>query len=76
MLAHAPAGSCSVFAEFGYDDEAGLEATIERVLAHVAAAGGDEAAGLAGIDDQVLRDIRDVPPRRARAHQRHHRPAA
>ena len=51
-------GSCSVFAEFGYDDEAGLEATIERVLAHVAAAGGDEAAGLAGIDDQVLRDIR------------------
>ena len=58
MLAHAPAGSCSVFAEFGYDDEAGLEATIERVLAQVAAAGGDEAAGLAGIDDQVLRDIR------------------
>jgi D-lactate dehydrogenase (cytochrome) len=28
------------------------------VLAHVAAAGGDEAAGLAGVDDQVLRDIR------------------
>jgi D-lactate dehydrogenase (cytochrome) len=58
VLAHAPAGSCSVFAEFGYDDEAGLESTIERVLAHVAAAGGDEAAGLAGIDDQVLKDIR------------------
>jgi D-lactate dehydrogenase (cytochrome) len=58
VLAHAPEGSCSVFAEFGYDDEAGLEATIERVLTHVAAAGGDEAAGLAGIDDQVLRDIR------------------
>lgn len=58
VLAHAPAQSCSVFAEFGYDDEAGLEATIERVVAHVAAAGGDEAAGLAGIDDQVLRDIR------------------
>ena len=58
VLAHAPAGSCSVFAEFGYDDEAGLEATVERVLAHVAAAGGDEAAGLAGIDDQALRDIR------------------
>jgi D-lactate dehydrogenase (cytochrome) len=58
VLAHAPAGSCSVFAEFGYDDEAGLETTIERVLTHVAAAGGDEAAGLAGIDDQVLRDIR------------------
>ncbi len=58
VLAHAPAGSCSLFAEFGYDDEAGLEATIERVLAHVAAAGGDEAAGLAGIDEQVLRDIR------------------
>ena len=58
VLAHAPAGSCSVFAEFGYDDEAALESTIERVLAHVAAAGGDEAAGLAGIDDQVLRDIR------------------
>ncbi len=58
VLAHAPAGSCSVFAEFGYDDEAGLEATIERVVAHVAAAGGDEAAGLAGIDEQVLRDIR------------------
>jgi D-lactate dehydrogenase (cytochrome) len=58
VLAHAPAGSCSIFAEFGYDDEAGLEATIERVLAHVAAVGGDEAAGLAGIDDQVLLDIR------------------
>ncbi len=58
VLANAPANSCSVFAEFGYDDEAGLEATIERVLEHVAAAGGDEAAGLAGIDDQVLRDIR------------------
>ena len=41
VLAHAPAGSCSVFAEFGYDDEAGLEITIERVLEHVAAAGGD-----------------------------------
>jgi len=58
VLSHAPAGSCSVFAEFGYDDEAGLEATIERVLAHVAAVGGDDAAGLAGIDDQVLLDIR------------------
>jgi D-lactate dehydrogenase (cytochrome) len=58
VLAHAPAGSCSVFAEVGYDDEAGLQAAIERVLAHVAAAGGDEAAGLAGVDDQVLRDIR------------------
>ena len=54
----APAGSCSVFAEFGYDDQAGLDATIERMLALVAAVGGDEAAGLAGIDDQVLRDIR------------------
>ncbi len=58
VLAHAPAGSCSVFAEFGYDDEAGLEVTVARVLAHVTAAGGDEAAGLAGIDDQALRDIR------------------
>lgn len=58
VLAHAPAGSCSVFAEFGYDDEAGLESTIERVVTHVAAAGGDEAAGLAGVDDQALRDIR------------------
>jgi D-lactate dehydrogenase (cytochrome) len=58
VLAHAPVGSCSVFAEFGYDDEAGLEDAIERVVAHVAAAGGDEEAGLAGIDDQVLRDIR------------------
>ena len=58
VLAHAPAGSCSVFAEFGCGDQAGLETTIERVLAHVAAVGGDEAAGLAGTDDQVLRDIR------------------
>ncbi|MEP7117006.1 MAG: FAD-binding oxidoreductase [Acidobacteriota bacterium] len=58
VLANAPAGSCSVFAEFGYDDDAGLEATIERVLGHVTTVGGDEAAGLAGIDDQVLRDIR------------------
>ena len=58
VLAHAPTGSCSVFAEFDYDDEAALDATIERVLGHVAAAGGDEAAGLAGIDDQALRDIR------------------
>ncbi|MEZ5417408.1 MAG: FAD-linked oxidase C-terminal domain-containing protein [Vicinamibacterales bacterium] len=58
VLAHAPAGSCSVFAEFGYGDEAGLDATVERVLAHVAAVGGDEAAGLAGTDEQVLHDIR------------------
>lgn len=58
VLAYAPPGSCSVFAEFGYDDEAGLETMVERVLAHVAAAGGDEAAGLAGTDDQVLHDIR------------------
>ena len=58
VLAHAPAGSCSVLAEFGYRDEAGLEATIERVLAHVAAVGGDAAAGLAGEDDRALRDIR------------------
>ena len=76
VLANAPAGSCSVFAEFGYDDEVALEATIERVLAHVAAAGGDEAAGLAGIDDQVLKRHPRLPPRRARAHQRHHCPAA
>jgi D-lactate dehydrogenase (cytochrome) len=58
VLAKAPAGSCSVFAEFGYDDEGGLEATIERVVEHVTAAGGDEEAGLAGIDEQVLKDIR------------------
>lgn len=58
VLAHAPIPSCSIFAEFGYDDEAGLEMTIERVLGHVATAGGDEAAGLAGVDEQVLRDIR------------------
>lgn len=58
VLAHAPTGSCSVFAEFGYDDEAGLESTIEGVLAHVAAVGGDESAGLAGVDDAVLKDIR------------------
>jgi D-lactate dehydrogenase (cytochrome) len=58
VLSHAPAGSCSVFAEFGYDDDAGLEATIARALAHVAAVGGDDAAGLAGIGDQVLVDIR------------------
>lgn len=58
VLAHAPAGSCSMFAEFGYDDDAGLDSTVERVLSHVAAVGGDEAAGLAGIDEQVLKDIR------------------
>ena len=58
VLAHAPAGSCSVFAEFGYHDEAALEAAIARVAGHVAAAGGDEAAGLAGVDDRVLHDIR------------------
>ncbi len=58
VLANVPAGSCSVFAEFGYDDEAGLEASVERVLAHVAAVGGDESAGLAGVDEQVLKDIR------------------
>jgi D-lactate dehydrogenase (cytochrome) len=58
VLAQAPPGSCSMFAEFGYDDEAGLDATIGRVLAHVATVGGDEAAGLAGVDDHVLRDIR------------------
>ncbi len=58
VLAQAPAGSCSVFAEFGYDDEAGLESTVERVLAHVAAVGGDESAGLAGVDEAVLKDIR------------------
>ena len=46
VLAHAPAGSCSVFAEFGYDDDAALEATIERVLAHVAAAGATRPPAL------------------------------
>lgn len=79
VLAHAPPGSCSIFAEFGYDDEAGLEATIEGVVAHVAAAGGDEAAGLAGVDDQVRRDIlafRHAVPERinatiARRRERH-----
>jgi D-lactate dehydrogenase (cytochrome) len=58
VLANAPPGSCSVFAEFGYDDDAGLETTIEAVLGHVAAAGGDDQAGLAGMDDQARRDIR------------------
>ena len=58
VLSHAPAGSCSVFGEFGYDDQPGLEVTVERVFGHVAAVGGDEAAGLAGTGDQVLRDIR------------------
>lgn len=58
VLANAPDGSCSVFAEFGYDDEAALEAAVERVLAHVADAGGDDAAGLAGLDEQAMKDIR------------------
>lgn len=58
VLANAPPGSCSVFAEFGYDDDTSLEATVERVLALVGDAGGDEAAGLAGMDDQTLNDIR------------------
>ncbi len=58
VLAAAPKDSCSVFAELGYDDEAGLELSIERVSAHVAACGGEEAHGLAGIDDQTLRDIK------------------
>jgi D-lactate dehydrogenase (cytochrome) len=58
VLAQAPPGSCSLFAEFGYDDDAQLESTIERVLALVAAVGGDESAGLAGVDEAVLKDIR------------------
>ncbi len=58
VLAQAPPGSCSLFAEFGYDDDAQLESTIERVLTHVAAVGGDESAGLAGVDEAVLKDIR------------------
>ena len=58
VLAHAPPASCSIFAEFACRGDAGLDATIERVAAHVAAAGGDEAAAVAGIDDRVLRDIR------------------
>jgi D-lactate dehydrogenase (cytochrome) len=58
VLAQAPPGSCSLFCEFGYDDDAQLESTIERVLTHVAAVGGDESAGLAGVDEAVLKDIR------------------
>jgi D-lactate dehydrogenase (cytochrome) len=70
VLASAPPGSCSVFAEFGYDESpgardsglgpraVGLEETVERVLGHVAAAGGDEEAGLAGVDEAARRDIR------------------
>lgn len=58
VLANAPPGSCSVFAEFGYHDETELETTVARVLKLVEAAGGDEAAGLAGLDDQTLQDIR------------------
>jgi D-lactate dehydrogenase (cytochrome) len=81
VLAGAPPDSCSVFAEFGYDDEAGLEATIEGVLAHVAAVGGDADAGLAGVEDQVLRDIRafrHAVPERINAliaQRREHHPA-
>jgi D-lactate dehydrogenase (cytochrome) len=81
VLSHAPAGSCSVFAEFGYDDERGLDAAIERVLAHVAAVGGDESCGLAGTDEQVLKDIRAfrhaVPERinATIAERRQHHPA-
>ncbi len=58
VLAVAPEGSCSVFAEFGYDDDAALDECIERVGAHVAACDGAEAHGLAGIDEQTLRDIK------------------
>ena len=58
VLANAPAGSCSIFAEFGYSGDDGLEPTIERVLMHVAAVGGDETAGVAGIDERALLDIR------------------
>ena len=58
VLAHAPARSCSVFAEFACADDTALEDAAERVLAHVADAGGDEAASLAGTDAQALEDIR------------------
>ena len=58
VLSLAPPDSCSIFAEFGYDDDAALGVAIDRVQHHVAAAGGTEDAGLAGIDEQALRDIR------------------
>jgi D-lactate dehydrogenase (cytochrome) len=58
VLSTAPAGSCSIFAEFGYADESRLEDTIERVLSHVKKVGGDGADGLAGTDDRVRQDIR------------------
>jgi D-lactate dehydrogenase (cytochrome) len=58
VLATAPADSCSVFAEFGCDDEDGLETTMARVLEHVSAVDGDPEAGLAGSGEAVLHDIR------------------
>ena len=58
VLAHAPAGSCSVFAEVAYNGKGELEEAIAEVLGLVTIAGGDDEAGLAGLDDQVLRDIR------------------
>jgi D-lactate dehydrogenase (cytochrome) len=58
VLQTAPPGSCSIFAEFGYQDESRLEGTVERVLSHVKKVGADENAGLAGTDDRVRQDIR------------------
>jgi D-lactate dehydrogenase (cytochrome) len=58
VLANAPAGSCSVFAEFGYDQGEGPDETIEEVLRLISVVGANDDEGLAGIDDQVLKDIR------------------
>ncbi|MGD9905957.1 MAG: FAD-binding oxidoreductase [Vicinamibacterales bacterium] len=58
VLAQAPPGSCSVFAEVAFTDAEGPDDTLGDLLAHIEAVGADLDAGIAGLDDQASRDIR------------------
>ncbi len=56
VLALAPPGSCSVMVEVAYD--AATEEPFEHLLPALEDVGADVDAGLAGFDEQSLRDIR------------------
>jgi len=58
VLQIAPPGSCSVFTEVEYADDAELAEIAERLAALAAYAGGNPDASLAGTNEAELRDVR------------------
>ncbi len=58
VLHIAPPGSCSVFTEVEYADDAELADIAERLAALAAYAGGNPDTSLAGTNEEELRDVR------------------